>query len=143
MGVSAALFLALAAPEVPDCVNARTTPEINACAAADLADSQARLDRYLAAAHERLERNDNSPAVLQELNAAQATWASYRDAECGAVYTNWSSGTIRGLAELTCRIALTDQRTHTVWQNWLTYMDSTAPLLPEPGPTPSRGAVED
>jgi hypothetical protein len=30
---------------------------------------------------------------------------------------------------------LVDERTRTIWQNWLTYADSTPPALPEPGPS--------
>ena len=45
---------------------------------------------------------------------------------------NVSSATIRNAMSLTCRIRLVDQRTHTIWQNWLTFMDSTPPILPEP-----------
>ena len=58
--------------------------------------------------------------------------AGYRDAECGAVYDYWSGGTIRGTEQLACQIDLTRRHTHTIWRLWLTYMDSTPPLLPEP-----------
>lgn len=36
---------------------------------------------------------------------------------------------------LTCDIALIDERTRTIWQTWLTFMDSAPPILPAPGPT--------
>jgi hypothetical protein len=33
---------------------------------------------------------------------------------------------------LNCQIRLTRMRTYTIWLHWLTYMDSTPPLLPKP-----------
>ena len=39
---------------------------------------------------------------------------------------------VRWAAYLGCKIALTQARTHWLWRNWLTYMDSTPPILPEP-----------
>jgi hypothetical protein len=34
--------------------------------------------------------------------------------------------------DLSCQIKLTQLHTHTIWLEWLTYMDSTPPILPEP-----------
>ncbi len=70
--------------------------------------------------------------ALAEFDKAQTAWIAYRDAECGAIYDYWSSGTIRNTIALTCEIDLTRRHTHTVWSEWLTYMDSTPPILPEP-----------
>ena len=39
------------------------------------------------------------------------------------------AGTIRGTMELNCEIFLTRQA---CWSEWLTYMDDTPPILPEP-----------
>jgi hypothetical protein len=52
--------------------------------------------------------------------------------ECGAVYKNWIGGSIRGSMALNCQDRLTRMRTYTIWLHWLTYMDSTPPLLPRP-----------
>ena len=44
----------------------------------------------------------------------------------------WRGGTIRVGMELDCRIRLTRLRTFALWRDWLTFADSTPPLLPRP-----------
>lgn len=117
-----------------------TTVELNACAAAALKAEEATLARYVEAARERLAQSvkdagdtDLGPAAaLKGFDAAEGGWRAYRDAECGAVYAYWSGGTIRTLQAIDCRIYQARLRTHAVWRHWLTYADSTPPVLPEP-----------
>lgn len=108
-----------------------TTPEVEQCLAADLARADTELNRYYAAAVTRLSR-ERETAPLAKLRASERAWIAYRDAECGAVYEWWGPGTIRGAMMLGCQIRITKARTTTIWKNWLTYADSTSPLLPEP-----------
>ncbi len=108
-----------------------TTLEINACFAARLERAEERMNRYLQAA---LQNNAGAPSVAAAIEASQQAFLAYRNAECGAVYEDWKDGTIRTVMALSCQIELTDRRTRTIWRNWLTYMDSTPPLLPEPDP---------
>ena len=70
--------------------------------------------------------------VIDTLNQSQQAWLSYRKAHCDAVYEQWSGGTIRGTMFGGCMLRLTQLRIHVIWQDYLTYMDSTEPLLPEP-----------
>jgi uncharacterized protein YecT (DUF1311 family) len=119
---------------------------MNQCFSARSDKADAVLARYVAAARKRLEEeiagappDDASAAkALRGFDAAEHAWANYRDAECGAVYDYWSGGTIRGTEQLSCQIDLTRRHTHTVWRLWLTYMDSTPPLLPEPAAPPDQ-----
>jgi uncharacterized protein YecT (DUF1311 family) len=132
---------AVADPPCPD----GTTLDMNKCyeQRADRADAS--LARYVAAARARLKKeaaeasaDDTSVATAAKgFDVAEAAWSKYRDAECGAVYDYWSSGTIRTVEGLDCRIKLTRLHTHTIWMLWLTYMDSTPPILPEP-PLPAN-----
>lgn len=108
-----------------------TTPEIEQCLAADLTRADTELNRYYVAAVTRLSR-ERETATLAKLRASERAWIAYRDAECGAVYEWWGQGTIRGAMMLGCQIRITKARTMAVWKNWLTYADSTPPLLPEP-----------
>ena len=116
------------------------TQEMTACLAEHLAKHEGELARYVSAARDRLEREaaeapthqGGARTALRAFDAAEAAWSKYRDAECGAVHAYWSDGTIPNLKALTCRITLTRAHTHTVWSEWLTYPDSTAPILPEP-----------
>ena len=118
--------------EQPQCPDAQTTIDMNRCYADVLHRAEAKRERYLAAA---IAAQTDRPKLQVAIRKSSAAFAAYRDAECGAVYQDWEEGTIRNVMALGCQIDLTDRRTHTIWANWLTYMDSTPPRLPEPEPT--------
>lgn len=113
------------------CRDAVTTLDMNECYRAEFERSEERRSQYLKAA---LDRQSDSPELATMISRSDAAFTLYRDAECGAMYEDYKGGTIRSVISLTCRIDLTDRRTHTIWRNWLTYMDSTPPVLPEPKP---------
>ncbi len=108
-----------------------TTRDVEQCLATDLARADAVLNRYYTAAVARLTR-DQELTALAKLRTSERAWIAYRDAECDAVYENWKGGTIRGAMLLGCRTALTKARTMAIWRSWLTYADSTPPILPKP-----------
>ena len=109
-----------------------STAEMDACMLEILERSQQRKARYLEAA---LERFADDEAVVTAIRMGDSAFEAYRENECGAVYEQWRDGTIRNMMSLTCSIGLTDERTRTIWSSWLTYMDSTPPILPEPRST--------
>ncbi|GGO92560.1 lysozyme inhibitor LprI family protein [Stakelama pacifica] len=116
-----------------------TTIAVNQCLANQVDAAQAELDRYLAAARERVAQGAGDPPAATEkelltgFDAAQKAWEKYRDAQCDNIYRYWQSGTIRGAMALGCKLELTRERAHFIWESFLTYMDSTPPVLPEPG----------
>ena len=115
---------------------AGNTLEINACLAVKRDRSEKRLQDYVRAAIDRhTDEDGKSDSVAFGIQASQTAFEAYRSIECAVVYEDWKEGTIRGAMGSTCATELTDQRTHTVWENWLRYMDSTPPILPEPKPT--------
>ncbi|MEZ8379897.1 lysozyme inhibitor LprI family protein [Vibrio splendidus] len=122
-------LLASASDDVIDCENAMNTIDINHCAAIELESAQAELDKYLTAS---FEHNDYDAELVASIKNAQESWQAYMSAHCNSVYTQWRDGSIRGVMALSCKTTLTKQRTHEVWANFLTYMDSTPPVLPEP-----------
>lgn len=122
-------FSALADEGIVDCENAMNTIEINQCAAIELESAQAELDKYLAAS---FEHNAYDAELVASIKKAQESWQAYMTAHCDSVYTQWRDGSIRGVMALSCKTTLTKERTHEVWANFLTYMDSTPPVLPEP-----------
>lgn len=123
-------------PEADDPCDGSSTPEINKCFGDQLEIANASMGRYFQAAIDRYLRSGEDAVVLG-LRDSQRAFEAYRDIECGAVYERWKTGTIRGLMELTCSIRLTDQRTHAIWRNWLTFPDGSPPTLREPVPTES------
>lgn len=121
------------------CDRAGNTIELNACGALDLERERARMQRYLEAAYSRAHDSDTSDSLYGEptqstayLQSAQAAWVAYADIRCLGLYDQWKGGTIRTLMALGCRIEATRQRTHDIWADYLTYPDSTPPVLPEP-----------
>lgn len=122
-------YSVVAGEKTVDCDNAMNTLEINHCAALELEAAQVELDKYLAAS---FEHNAEDAELVDAIKSAQESWQAYMTAHCDSVYTQWRDGSIRGLMALSCKTKLTKQRTHEVWENFLTYMDSTPPVLPEP-----------
>ena len=121
-----------------DCTRAMTTPEINACGALDLDRETARMERYLETARQRAVDMDaastghDATHQTAYLSSTQAAWTAYAEIACAGVYDQWKGGTIRTVMGLGCRIAMTRERTRVVWRDYLTYADSTPPILPEP-----------
>ncbi len=134
-------LLAAISDEPALCKGAMATPEMNACQAEYSRRADRELARYVAAARKRLVEeargefvDPSAKTTLAEFDAAQAAWEAYRKAECSAVYTWYSGGTIRGVRYEACWQSVTLSRTATIWSSWLQFEDSTPPLMPEPKP---------
>ncbi|TEW42685.1 lysozyme inhibitor LprI family protein [Psychromonas algicola] len=112
-----------------DCSQAMTTPQINYCAGVELEKAEAEMNTYLTKSKEH---NGHDMELIKSIEVAQKAWTNYANAHCDAIYTQWRGGTIRGLMSLSCKTKVTKQRTHEIWANFLTYMDSTPAVLPEP-----------
>lgn len=106
-----------------------STLDVNYCIGVELGKHEDRLAKYYKAVEERISYD---PETVAELAVSQKAWEEYRETYCSAVYSYWRDGTIRGAMHLSCQIDLTVERTHTIWRDYLTYMDSTPPVLPEP-----------
>jgi len=121
-----------------DCSKAMTTPEINACGQLDLQRETARMERYLTAANARARALDDVADVPDRshqqvyLQNAQKAWEAYEAIVCDGVYDDWKGGTIRTVMYLGCKVEMTRERTRVIWRDYLTYADSTPPILPEP-----------
>ena len=111
------------------CGNAKNTVEEAQCLSAELEKADKIQADYLAVAKERIAKADLGKP---QLDIAQTAWRQYRTTHCGDVYTYWAAGTYRYRAELECEIELTRSRTHDIWKTYLTYLDSTPPVRPEP-----------
>ncbi len=116
-----------------------TTLQVDACGAEYARRADHELTRYVAAAHKRLTdeaRENSNPQsskdALTGLDASQKAWEAFRKTECDAVYSWWSEGTIRGAMYQGCMQSLTKSRTEQVWATWLSFEDSTPPLMPKP-----------
>jgi uncharacterized protein YecT (DUF1311 family) len=120
---------AAAASNIAPCPGVSTL-EVNACLKARLERSDATLDRYYRTALSRISK-ENGSKTAQTFIKAERSWIAYRDWECASVFDRYD-GTIRASVELNCSIRLAVLRTYAIWRDWLTYPDSTPPLLPRP-----------
>lgn len=132
--------IAAAQPSGPAsaCAEATTTLAMGECLAREVRRADRRLERVLAAAQARLERERRE--ALRPLDAAeridlapsQRLWLAYRQAHCGAISRRWSGASLRPVATAECLLRLTRERSHELWSAFLTFPDGTPPLLPDP-----------
>lgn len=108
-----------------------TTDDIEACRYRHVKTSEETLEKYITAASKRLTQKGKTRA-LATFYSGQKNWSLYRSQECDSVALFFQPGTIADLMKIDCLQKLTDVRMHEVWNNWLRYMDSTLPILPEP-----------
>jgi len=123
------LYSAVSWSDEVDCNNPISTLDMNYCTGIEVEAAEVKMNTYLA---KSIERNSEDTELIKSINAAQKVWGLYAEAHCDSIYTQWREGTIRGVMYLTCKKHLTQQRTHDIWSNFLTYMDSTPAVLPEP-----------
>jgi len=111
------------------CEELTTARAISHCLSSEVDSAEVEQERYLQRASIRYA---DDKQVIALLVGAQNAWASYRKAHCNAVYQSWVKGSIRTITLNQCRLDITRRRTHEIWQAYLTFEDSTPPLLPEP-----------
>lgn len=112
-----------------DCDKALNTLQINYCAKLKLDNAEAEMQRYL---DKSIAQYTADTYVVESINIAQSAWKSYSKSQCDSVFTMFRGGSLRVVMTLSCRTKLTLQRTHELWSQYLTYMDSSEPVLPEP-----------
>ena len=105
------------------CDTAITTLDMRRCVSRDLDEAERQLQRYL-----REARRHAADRAL--LDSAETAWAQYRDVACRAAGSQYQGGTMMPLVVLGCRLALTRNRTHELWDHYLRVDE----VLPEPRP---------
>ncbi|MGD7036066.1 lysozyme inhibitor LprI family protein [Methylotuvimicrobium buryatense] len=125
-----AFSLSVTASDDPiDCDQAMTTIEVSHCAMIDLERAEIELAKYLNASSQHYADDFK---LIDAIASSQEQWKAYREAHCNAVFTKWRDGSIRSNMAILCKARLTQQRTHELWESFLTYIDITPPVLPEP-----------
>ena len=116
-------------PRVPGCEHGTTTVEIAECRSKQIDAANSKLKAYLAEARIQAKTFELDASVI---DAEQSAWEAYRTRHCGNVYELWRDGTIRYEMSAICMLEVTRARTIDVWRAYLTYADSTPPVLPDP-----------
>ena len=111
-------FSAIGEPSAA-CEKASTTFEINECAKNELELAKTQLRDYYEAS---LKEHADDPTLTEAIITAQKKWEAYRDSHCDSIWTMWRDGTIRTVLALSCETTLTKQRTHDLWETFLTNM---------------------
>src|SRR5688500_17841044 len=105
----------------PDPCLGPTTAELRMCAAQQLRDAEAEMQRYLDAAR-------RAARPVSALDSAQAAWIAYRDQACRAAAGQYEGGSLQLVMMLDCRLRLTRERNLELWRAYLAQEDT----LPEP-----------
>ena len=124
------MFALPASAHQPDCTNAKTTVEINQCAAIERDKAKAQMQTYLNAA---IKQSASDPLLQKSIKHTQAAWEKFAKAHCDSIYDIWRDGSIRVVMTIDCQIKLIKQRTHQLWATYLDHMDNSPSALPEPG----------
>lgn len=106
--VSIVLPITVLADPATECGGASQV-EIGACVSDTLARVDATLDIYLGFAKssaEDLDKATGRTATGPALEAAQAAWLAYRDAQCEYVGSTFGGGSGTGIAITSCKIEL-------------------------------------
>ncbi|WP_043649915.1 lysozyme inhibitor LprI family protein [Chitinilyticum litopenaei] len=99
-----------------DCQKAVTTPEIEQCARSAQEKTEQKLNavyRSVLKQIDALSKNPDTPeqaGLKKQFVDAQRLWVKFREADCQAVYTYWSGGSVRGTMYLGCMQARAEQR---------------------------------
>jgi uncharacterized protein YecT (DUF1311 family) len=103
-------FLAIiptAAAQSTECGDSASQMEMNACAAAEFQQANARLNAVYREITARVKRTVD---IRKQLVAAQRAWISFRDAECSFVTSLSEGGSIHPMLVLLCKTRITDKR---------------------------------
>lgn len=111
------------------CYNQGTTLETNTCLSKILVIAAEQQKIYLVRAYQH---NSYYYKLIKAMKKEQKDWQQYKKSSCNTTYIAYREGSIRNTKYLLCEIQLTHRRTHDIWQNYLTYADSTPPVLAEP-----------
>ena len=126
--LAASAAVSIAAP-MDTCTNSPTTVDRIECRENQLRAEETKQRQYLDAAVKRAALFD---LKSQNLTDEQSAWVKYRESHCGNVYLLWAQGSIRYEMAATCNIQLARERTYDLWRSYLTNLDSTPPVLPNP-----------
>jgi uncharacterized protein YecT (DUF1311 family) len=84
------------------------------------------MDAYLA------EALSARPELQDSIRNVHELWKKYADAQCDSIYENWGRGSVRFYEYYRCHKELAQERTYVIWDSYLTYVDNTPPILPDP-----------
>lgn len=119
---------AWSAQHEPVCANSKNTVEDTNCLIAEIDLKANKLQKYFSAAQRQEKYFGRTD---EELIETQKIWDTYVNKHCGYIYSR-QNGSARYRDSAECQLRLYDDRIYEIWIAYLTYYDSTAPVLPDP-----------
>jgi len=113
--------VSLAAENSSDCSNLENTVAINDCNLKQLKLAKQELAKYL---DETYKHRSYDPILVETIKSSQKAWEAYLESHCHAISTLWSGGTFSNTTNIYCVLEFTRQRTHLIWESFLTHMDT-------------------
>lgn len=110
-----------------NCEDAKTSIQMNRCAAIKLEVAHHQMTKYLEATYELYAKN---PTALESIKVAQQDWETHIASHCDAIYAIWEEGRKKAFVSIFCMIDKTDERTEEIWKTYLSTTDN--PALPQP-----------
>ncbi len=124
-----AFAFANAAAAVPGCSSASALDDTIDCLREEVIKAEADMGRYLDASKGR---HAGNRLQLRAIDASQQTWQNVRRLRCSAVNVLPRDDKKHMAELLSCRVRELRERTHRIWESYLTYPDGRQPDLPEP-----------
>ena len=115
--------------ESDPCGIAQSTVDRRACRHQQMKELEQRLQLYWKTAQQKATAKGLDPL---QFNAAQSSWERYRSEHCGNVYMLWKDASIRYEMVAVCNQKLIKDRTYDLWKAYLSSIDGTPPVLPDP-----------
>jgi uncharacterized protein YecT (DUF1311 family) len=113
-----------------ECIqNANTDKDVENCIYQELKQSTDNLNTYLYSA---LGHHSGDDKTIKNIKSTQVFWNKYIKFYCGNIYEFWQGTSIAIVKNMECNIRVNKYRTFELWQSYLTYEDSTKPVLKAP-----------
>ncbi|MGL5038386.1 MAG: lysozyme inhibitor LprI family protein [Aeromonas sp.] len=99
-----------------NCANVISTQDINECGRIEMGKTEKELNIVYQRVISQLKKISKGASVTDKsalpdkLIQAQRFWIKFRESDCGAVYTFWSDGSIRGAMYTSCMQQRAQQR---------------------------------
>ncbi|WP_415898109.1 lysozyme inhibitor LprI family protein [Neptuniibacter sp. QD57_21] len=120
-------FLLSSHASANNCEDAKTSIQMNRCAAIKLEVAHHQMTKYLDATYELHAKNTTA---LESIKIAQKDWETHIASHCDSIYAIWEEGRKKAFVSIFCMIDKTDERTAEIWKTYLSNSDK--PVLPKP-----------
>ncbi|WP_415903781.1 lysozyme inhibitor LprI family protein [Neptuniibacter sp. QD48_55] len=110
-----------------NCEDAKTSIQMNRCAAIKLEVAHHQMTKYFDATYKLYATN---PTELESIKVDQQDWETYIASHCDSIYAIWEESRKKAFVSIFCMTNKTDERTAEIWKTYLS--NTNKPVLPKP-----------